>query len=80
MLGEQINIPTDILVDMLFVILTSAVLSASDMAEIEQIQRELQRRRENRHWFFATVNWKKPSSLPCSPGQLDGKAAKAERN
>jgi hypothetical protein len=45
MLGELINIPTDTLVDMLFLILAGeSALTASDAAEIEQIQRELQRR------------------------------------
>lgn len=45
MLGELTNIPTDTLIDMLYVILTGAVvMSASDAAELEQIHRELQRR------------------------------------
>jgi hypothetical protein len=45
MLGELVNIPTDSLFDMLFVILGSGILlTANDVAEIEQIQRELQRR------------------------------------
>jgi len=45
MLGELVNIPTDILFDMVFVILGGGiVLTANDVAEIEQIQRELQRR------------------------------------
>jgi hypothetical protein len=39
------NIPTETLIDMLFVILPREFgLSANDAAEIEQIQRELQRR------------------------------------
>lgn len=45
MLGELLNIPTETLFDMLFVILSGGVvLTASEIAEIEQIQRELQRR------------------------------------
>jgi len=45
MLGELLNTPTDSLFDMLFVILSGGiVLTANDLAEIEQIQRELQRR------------------------------------
>lgn len=41
------NIPTNTLFDMLFLILGSGiVLTARDVAEIEQIQRELQRRGE----------------------------------
>ena len=45
MLGELVNIPTDTLIDMLFVILGGGVVpTSSDVAELEQIQRELQRR------------------------------------
>jgi hypothetical protein len=45
MLGELLNIPTDTLFDMLFVLLSGGiVLTANDVAEIEQIQRELQKR------------------------------------
>jgi len=45
MLGELTNIPTDTLIDMLFVILAGeSVLSARVAAELEQIQGELQRR------------------------------------
>ncbi len=55
--GELINIPTDSLIDMLFVILTGELaLNANDVTEIEQIQRELQRRGEDQHWSFCTVN------------------------
>ena len=47
MLGEIVNIPTDTLFDMLFVIFRRGiVLTATDVVEIEQIQRELQRRGE----------------------------------
>ena len=45
MLGELINIPTDTLFDMLYLILAGEIaITASDAVEIEQIQRELQRR------------------------------------
>ena len=45
MLGELVNTPTDTLIDMLFVILAGGVvLTSGDVAELEQIQRELQRR------------------------------------
>jgi len=48
MLGELVNIPTDTLIDMLSVILAGAVvLTANDVAEIEQIQRELQHRADH---------------------------------
>ena len=55
--GELMNIPTDSLVDMLFVILTAApAVTPNDGTEIEQIQRELQRRGEDQYWSFCTVN------------------------
>lgn len=57
MLGELVNIPTDTLIDMLFVILDGGVLlTAGDVAEIEQIQRELQNRGEDQHWSVGAVN------------------------
>jgi hypothetical protein len=47
MLGELRNLPTDTLLDMVFVILAEEqTLTASDVAELEQIQSELQRRGE----------------------------------
>ena len=56
MLGELVNIPTDTLVDMLLVILASELaLNADDVAEIDQIQCELQRR-SNQSWTFGRVN------------------------
>ena len=49
MLGELVNISTEMLFDMLFVILSGGiVLTPIDVAEIEQIQRELQTRRETK--------------------------------
>lgn len=58
MLGRLTNIPTGTLIDMLYVILAGgAVLTASDVAELEQIQRELQRRDDVDHWTAAsTIN------------------------
>jgi hypothetical protein len=57
MLGELTNIPTDTLIDMLYMILAGEVtITASDAAEIEQIQRELQRRDGAQNWSFATIN------------------------
>ena len=45
------NIPTDTLIDMLFIVLAGELaLTASDAAEIEQIQRELQRRGREQCW------------------------------
>lgn len=45
MLGQLINIPTDTLIDMIYLILGSGVvLTANDATELEQIQRELQSR------------------------------------
>jgi hypothetical protein len=50
-LGQLTNIPTDTLIDMLFVIANGEVaLTASEVAEIEQIQRELQTRGGGDYW------------------------------
>ena len=53
MLGELMNLPTDTLLDMVFVILAEGrQLTSSDVDELEQIQIELQRRgefKESRH-------------------------------
>jgi len=57
MLGELISIPTDTLIDMLYVIIANEFsITASDAAEIEQIQRELQRRGSEQRWSLQTVN------------------------
>ena len=57
MLGELTNIPTDTLIDMLYIILAGEVAtSTGDAAEIEQIQRELQRRGGAQNWSCGTVN------------------------
>ena len=56
MLGRLTNIPTGTLIDMLYVILAGGVvLTASDVAELEQIQRELQRRGDVDHWIAANA-------------------------
>lgn len=57
MLGELINIPTDTLIDMLYVILAGEfAITASDVTEIEQLQCELQRRGDAPSWNLGTVH------------------------
>ena len=57
MLGELTNIPTDTLIDMLYMILSGEVaITASDAGDIEQIQRELQRRGGAQSWSLGTIN------------------------
>jgi hypothetical protein len=57
MLGELMNVPTDTLIDLLFAIIADDVaINASDAANIEQIQHELQKRGDERRWGFRTVN------------------------
>ena len=57
MLGELVSIPTDTLIDMLYVILAGELgITASDAAEIEQLQCELQRRGDAPSWNFGTIN------------------------
>jgi hypothetical protein len=57
MLGELMNIPTDTLIDMLYMILAGEVaINASAALEIEQIQRELQCRGAEQCSAFQTVN------------------------
>ena len=57
MLGEPMNIPTDALVEMMYIILAADfAITADHVAEVEQIQRELQRRGEGQRWSFQTVN------------------------
>ena len=51
------NIPTDSLIEMVFVILTGKLaMTINDGREIEQIQRELHKRGEDKHWTFCTVH------------------------
>ena len=57
MLGQLMNIPTDTLIDMLYIILAGDfAITVNDATEIEQIQRELQRRDGEQRWSFRTVN------------------------
>ncbi len=54
---ELTKIPTDSLIDMLFVILTCELaVTANDATEIGQIQCELQRRGEDKRWNFCAAN------------------------
>ena len=57
LLGELMNIPTDTLIDMLYFILADGFsITASNAAEIDQIQRELQRRGGELRCSFQSVN------------------------
>ena len=57
MLGELMNIPTDTLIDMLYRILAGDfAITANDAAELEQLQRELQRRGGEQRWSFQAIN------------------------
>lgn len=51
------TIPTNSLIEMIFLILSSEpAVTPTDGREIQQIQCELQRRGEDRSWSFCTVN------------------------
>jgi hypothetical protein len=57
MLAELANIPTHTLIERLFVTMMGTVaITATDIAEIEQIQYELKRRREDQHWMLESAN------------------------
>jgi hypothetical protein len=57
MLGELMNISTDTLIDILYIILAGDLaITVNDVAEIEQIQRELQRRGKEQKWSSQTIN------------------------
>ena len=57
MQGELTKIPTDTLIDMLYIILAGDIaITASDAAAVERIQRELQRRGGAEGWRCTTVN------------------------
>jgi hypothetical protein len=57
MLGELTSLPTDILLEMVFVILAGGqILTVSDVAELEQIQVELLRRAEGEERRYAAMN------------------------
>lgn len=50
LLANFVNIPTDALIDLLLGILESeTVLTANDVAEMQEIQRELQKRGDEQH-------------------------------
>jgi hypothetical protein len=55
--GELTSTPTDTLIDMLYIFLAGEVaITASDAAEIERIQRELQRRGGEECWSVQVVS------------------------
>ena len=55
--SELMDIPTISLIEMLLVIIKGEfAVTANDGTEIDQIQRELQRRGEDHYWSFCTVN------------------------
>ena len=55
--GQLANIPSDSLIEMLFVIIIGDFVNASNEGtQIHQIQRELQRRGEDQYWSFCTVH------------------------
>ena len=55
--GQLMDIPSDSLIEMLYVILTRKFAPTTyDGKEIAQIQYELYRRGEYQNWSFATVN------------------------
>ena len=57
MRGQLTNIPTHTLIDMLYIILAAEVgITARDAAEIEEIQRELQRRGGAQNWSIGAIN------------------------
>jgi hypothetical protein len=56
MLAELTTIPTDILINLLYAILTGDVLTVTHMAGIEQIDRELKKRGSEQRWIFDSVN------------------------
>ena len=57
MLAELTNVPTDTLFDMLYMVLAREVaITAADAAEIEEVQRELQRRSGVPDWSFQTTD------------------------
>jgi hypothetical protein len=57
LLGELMHISTDTLIDMLYIILADDFsITANNASEIEQIQRELQRRGGDLRCSFQSVN------------------------
>jgi len=57
MQAQLTNIPTDTLLDMLYLVLArEAAITTTDAAEIEELQRELQRRGGAPNWSFGSTN------------------------
>ena len=57
MLVELMDIPTDTLFDMLYMVLAREVaITAADAVALEEIQRELQRRGGAPNWSFQAAN------------------------
>jgi hypothetical protein len=57
MMGKLTNISTDTLLDMLYIMLAGEdAITSNDVAEIEIIQRELQRRDGAPNWSFGSVS------------------------
>ena len=57
MQAQLTNIPTDTLLDMLYLVLArEAAITATDATEIEELQRELQRRGGAPNWSFGRTN------------------------
>ena len=57
MQAQLTNIPTDTLLDMLYLVLArEAAITTTDAAEIEELQRELQRRGGAPNWSLQTAN------------------------
>jgi len=55
MLGELTNITADTLIEVLFAIMMgTAAPTATDFADIEQLERELEGRRKRQRWTFET--------------------------
>ncbi len=51
------NVPSDSLIEMLFIIMTGELANAANEGtQIHQIQRELQKRGEDRYLSFCTVH------------------------
>jgi hypothetical protein len=76
MLGELTNIPTDTLIGMLYMILPGEVaITVIDAAEIEQIQREPQRRGGAQIWSFAPLTERRAGITmniqPCEETGMD---------
>lgn len=55
--AQMADIPTNSLIEMMFLILTGELaVTATDVTEIDQIQHELHRRGEDQCWSFCAAN------------------------